>query len=73
MKEITQENSSDCGVVGVPEDQLPVELPIDLPNHRSVSSLADIPDWSNTSCPKFVIFIKFISQNFLRSNIKLLL
>ncbi len=43
-----------CGVVPVPEDQLPVLLP-DVskyePTGTGESPLADIPEWVNTSCP----------------------
>lgn len=44
-----------CGVVAVPEDQLPVGLP-DVekyePTGTGESPLAAISDWVNTSCPK---------------------
>jgi leucyl-tRNA synthetase len=44
-----------CGVVPVPEDQLPVLLP-DVPNYKPTgtgeSPLAAIPDWVNTPCPE---------------------
>jgi len=44
-----------CGVVPVPEDQLPVMLP-DVekyePTGTGESPLADIPEWVNTTCPK---------------------
>ena len=41
-----------CGIVPVPEDQLPVELPLDAeipPNGGN--ALLNCPDWINTSCP----------------------
>jgi leucyl-tRNA synthetase len=44
-----------CGVVPVPEDQLPVVLP-DVENYQPTgtgeSPLAAISDWVNTKCPK---------------------
>ncbi len=44
-----------CGVVPVPEDQLPVVLP-DVENYQPTgtgeSPLAGIDEWVNTSCPK---------------------
>src|SRR5439155_3272781 len=42
------------GIVPVPDDQLPVELPVDADYHLSddaVSPLAKATDWVNTSCP----------------------
>jgi leucyl-tRNA synthetase len=42
-----------CGVVPVPEDRLPVELPLDAeipPNGGN--ALLNCPDWINTKCPK---------------------
>lgn len=44
-----------CGIVTVPEKDLPVLLPnIEkyLPTETGESPLADIKDWVNTSCPK---------------------
>lgn len=44
-----------CGVVPVPEDQLPVMLPEVEEYHPSgtgESPLANIASWVNTSCPK---------------------
>ena len=47
--------SGACGIVPVPEDQLPVELP-DVekyqPTGTGESPLAAIDDWVNTTCPK---------------------
>lgn len=44
-----------CGVVPVPEDQLPIKLP-DVeryqPTGTGESPLAGIPEWVNTSCPQ---------------------
>jgi leucyl-tRNA synthetase len=42
-----------CGLVPVPDDQLPVELP-DVSDYRpkGKSPLATAEDWVNTSCPK---------------------
>lgn len=46
---------SNCGVVPVPEDQLPVVLP-DVKNYEPTgtgeSPLANIANWVNTTCPK---------------------
>lgn len=44
-----------CGMVPVPEDQLPVELPIVKeyePTNTGESPLANITEWVNTKCPK---------------------
>jgi leucyl-tRNA synthetase len=44
-----------CGIVGVPEDQLPVRLPeVDKyePSGTGESPLAAIESWVNTSCPR---------------------
>ena len=44
----------DCGIVPVPEDQLPVLLPnveSYLPTDTGESPLAAITDWVNTTCP----------------------
>lgn len=44
-----------CGVVPVPEDQLPVELPFVknyLPSGTGESPLATITEWVNVACPK---------------------
>ena len=44
-----------CGVVPVPEDQLPVELPYVekyQPSGTGESPLAQMTDWVNTTCPK---------------------
>ena len=43
----------ECGLVPVPEDQLPVELPeIEDYKPRGRSPLAAAEDWVNTSCPR---------------------
>ncbi|MDL2264743.1 class I tRNA ligase family protein, partial [Synergistaceae bacterium OttesenSCG-928-I11] len=41
-----------CGVVPVPDDQLPVELPLDakIPE-KGGNALLNCPDWINTTCP----------------------
>nr|WP_317357066.1 leucine--tRNA ligase [uncultured Tyzzerella sp.] len=44
-----------CGIVGVKEEDLPVELPnvsSYQPTSTGESPLADIEEWVNTSCPK---------------------
>jgi leucyl-tRNA synthetase len=42
----------DCGIVPVPEDQLPVELPGDVEfTGRGASPLAKMSDWINVPCP----------------------
>src|SRR3989339_16289 len=44
-----------CGEIPVPEDQLPVALPMVEkyePTDTGESPLADISDWVNTTCPK---------------------
>ncbi|UPT76023.1 MAG: leucine--tRNA ligase [Elusimicrobiota bacterium] len=44
-----------CGIVPVPEDQLPLRLPevADFkPTGTGESPLANVPDWVNTPCPK---------------------
>lgn len=45
----------DCGVVPVPEDQLPITLPeveSYSPTEEGDSPLAKVEDWVNTTCPK---------------------
>jgi leucyl-tRNA synthetase len=45
----------DCGAVAVPEDQLPVMLPVIedfAPKGDGQSALARATDWVNTTCPK---------------------
>ncbi len=41
-----------CGIVPVPEDQLPVELPKDVDLTGSGSALASCPEFLHTTCPK---------------------
>jgi leucyl-tRNA synthetase len=42
-----------CGIVPVPENQLPVELPLNVTiTGRGRSPLCDIPEFVNTSCPQ---------------------
>jgi leucyl-tRNA synthetase len=43
---------SDCGVVGVPEDQLPVKLPDDVTFDHPSNPLERHPTWKDTDCPK---------------------
>tara|TARA_R110002124_G_scaffold149220_1_gene314970 strand:- start:105244 stop:107817 length:2574 start_codon:yes stop_codon:yes gene_type:complete len=43
---------ADCGVVGVPEDQLPITLPEDVSFDEAGSPLANHPTWKNTTCPE---------------------
>ena len=43
---------ADCGIVPVPEDQLPVELPEDVTFDKPGSPLANHPTWKNTTCPE---------------------
>jgi len=43
-----------CGIVGLPDDQLPLELPVDADYHLSddaVSPLAKATEWVKTTCP----------------------
>jgi leucyl-tRNA synthetase len=45
----------DCGIVPVPYDELPVELPYVekfMPSDTGESPLADIPEYVNCTCPK---------------------
>jgi len=42
----------DCGVVPVPTDQLPVELPEDVSFDKPGNPLEHHPTWKNTTCPK---------------------
>ncbi len=43
----------DCGIVPVPDDQLPVELPeVDDYAPKGKSPLAAVEDWVNTTCPR---------------------
>jgi leucyl-tRNA synthetase len=42
----------DCGVVPVPEDQLPVTLPEDVSIAGQGNPLAHHPTWKHVSCPK---------------------
>ncbi|TMI78273.1 MAG: leucine--tRNA ligase [Bacillati bacterium ANGP1] len=42
------------GIVGLPDDQLPLELPLDADYHLTddaMSTLAKATDWVNTTCP----------------------
>mgnify|MGYP003642946835 CR=1 FL=1 len=41
----------DCGVVPVPSDQLPVELPEDVSFDKPGNPLEHHPTWKNTKCP----------------------
>jgi len=42
----------DCGIVPVPKDQLPVELPEDVDFDKPGNPLDRHPTWKNTDCPK---------------------
>jgi leucyl-tRNA synthetase len=42
----------DCGIVPVPEDQLPVELPEDVTFDKPGNPLAHHPTWKNVDCPQ---------------------
>ncbi len=41
-----------CGAVPVPEDQLPVELPMDVTFDKPGNPLDHHPTWKHTTCPK---------------------
>ena len=41
-----------CGPVGVPDDQLPVELPKDVRFDQSGNPLANHPTWKHVPCPQ---------------------
>ncbi len=42
-----------CGVVPIPEKNLPIELPSNCTNNKSkIAALSENKDWSNTKCPK---------------------
>ncbi len=41
-----------CGIVPVPSDQLPVQLPDDVTFDKPGNPLANHPTWKNTTCPK---------------------
>ncbi len=42
----------DCGIVPVPKNQLPVELPDDVKFDKPGNPLLHHPTWKNTNCPK---------------------
>lgn len=42
----------DCGIVPVPEDQLPVELPQDVTFDKSGNPLDHHPSWKHVDCPE---------------------
>jgi len=42
----------DCGILPVPEDQLPVKLPEDIDLGGAGNPLDRHPDWKHTNCPK---------------------
>ncbi|MBL4583184.1 MAG: leucine--tRNA ligase [Pseudomonadales bacterium] len=44
-------NCDKCGAVAVPEDQLPVELPIDIEFEGVGSPIKKMPDFYKTQCP----------------------
>jgi leucyl-tRNA synthetase len=42
-----------CGIVPVPEEQLPVVLPLDVQiTGKGRSPLENVPEFLNTTCPK---------------------
>jgi len=41
-----------CGIVAVPDDQLPVELPYDINYDEPSNPLTRHPTWKHTSCPQ---------------------
>ncbi len=41
-----------CGIVPVPDNQLPVTLPDDVRFDKPGNPLANHPTWKKTSCPK---------------------
>jgi len=41
-----------CGIVPVPESQLPVELPMDINYDHPTNPLVRHPTWKHTTCPK---------------------
>ena len=43
---------SDCGIVPVPEEDLPVRLPKDIDFSVKGNPLASHPDWASVPCPK---------------------
>ncbi len=43
---------NDCGIVAVPDDQLPVELPRDINYDHPGNPLDRHPTWKHTECPK---------------------
>ena len=42
----------DCGIVGVPEKDLPVELPLDIKVDRGANPLVRHPTWKHVDCPQ---------------------
>ena len=44
-------NCDDCGIVKVPESQLPVTLPEDIEFKKTSNPLVNHPNWKNVSCP----------------------
>ena len=42
----------DCGLIPVPDDQLPVELPYDINYDEPGNPLDRHPTWKNTTCPE---------------------
>ena len=45
-------NCGDCGAVPVPDDQLPVTLPLDVKITGAGSPLKQLDSWKNCQCPK---------------------
>ena len=63
----------DCGMVHVPEEDLPVMLPVVedfAPGDDGQSPLANIPDFVNTTCPKCAKKYLFKSRRYFETRVK---